>query len=142
MINYKNKEENEGLIDISTTNFIEDLLGTIARALLNSSKLNYPSEYLSMIEIADNDYNIIWQIRQIIFGTNPARGDIVLQDAGARDLERLQVSNFNQIVKFSQACITLAATTEKAFSNNELTKKWFSKLPKPLGDIIVKLWVE
>ena len=128
--------------NISITNFIENLLGTTARDLLNSWKLNFPTEYQNMIEMADNPYNVTGQIRQIILGTNPSRGDTLLQDAAARDLERLQISNFSEIVKFSQSYITLAAKTRRAFSNNELSKRWFSKLLKPLGDIIFKTWVE
>ena len=104
--------------------------------------MNYPIEYQSVIEMADNDYNITWQIRQIILGTNSSWGDSLLQDVGARELERQRISNFSEIVKFSQAYRTLAVKTEKAFSNNELTKGWFSKLPEPLGDISFKLWVE
>ena len=82
--------------------------------------------------MVDNAYNITRQIRQIIFGTNPSKRDTLLQDAATRDLERLQISNFSEIVKFSQAYITLATKSRKAFSNNDLTKRWFRKLPKPL----------
>ena len=62
--------------------------------MLNSWKLNFPTEYQNMIEMAYNPYTVIGQVRQIILGTNPSRGDTLLHDAVARDLERLQISNF------------------------------------------------
>lgn len=95
-----------------------------------------------MVDMIDNPYNVTGQIKQIILGTNPSEGDTLLQDAIAGDLDRLQISNFNEIVKFSQAYIKLVAKIGKAFSSNELTKQWFSKLPKPLEDMIFKLWIE
>ena len=94
-----------------------------------------------MIKMVGNPYNVIGQVRQIILGKNPSREDTLLQDAAARDFERLQISNFSEIIKFSQTYITLAAKTGRAFSNDELTQRWFSKLPKPLGDINFKTWV-
>ncbi|KAH7691730.1 Zinc finger CCHC-type protein [Dioscorea alata] len=130
------------LDSIGTTNFIENLLGTTARDLLNSWKINYAEEYQHMVQMADNPYNVTGQIRLIILGTNPSRGDTLLQDMATRDLERIQINNFVEIVQFSQAYITLAAKTGRAFTNNELTKKWFNKLPKPLGDIILRNWIE
>ena len=60
------------LDNISITNFIENLLGTTTIELLNSWKLNFPKEYQSMIEMADNAYNVTEQVRQIILGTNPS----------------------------------------------------------------------
>lgn len=49
------------LDNISVTNFIGILLGTTATNLLNSWKLNYPTEYQSMIEMANNAYNVTKQ---------------------------------------------------------------------------------
>ena len=71
-----------------------------------------------MIEMADNPYNVIGHVRQIILGTNPSREDTLLQDMIARDLERLQINNYSEIIKFSQAYVTLAAKTRKALSTN------------------------
>lgn len=52
---------------------------------------------------------------QIILGTNPSMGDTLLQDLIARDLEKIQISYSSEMVKFSQAYITLAAKTSRAF---------------------------
>lgn len=130
------------LDNISITSFIENLLGTTARELLNSWKINYPAEYHNMIDMVDNWYNITSQIRQIILGTNASRGDTFLKDLASWDLDRLQISSFNEIVKFSQAYLTLSTKIGKTFSNNKLTKRWLNKLPRLLGDIIYKSWVE
>ena len=95
-----------------------------------------------MIKMADNAYNIRGQIRQIILDANPYGRDTLLQDAIARDLERLRISNFGEIVKFNQTYITLVTKIGKAFSSNDLTKKWFSTLPKLLRDTIFKSCIE
>ena len=61
-------------------------------------------------------------------GTDPSKGDTLLQDIAARELERLHLDSFNDIIKFNQNYITLAANTRKAFSESELAKIWYSKL--------------
>ena len=66
--------------------------------------------------------------------------ETLLQAIAARDLKRLHLDSLNDIIKFSQSYITLAANTGRAFSGLELTKKWFSKLIKPLGDLMFKAW--
>ena len=86
----------------------------------------------------DNPYNITTQVRQIILRTDPSRGDTLLQDIDARDLERLHLDSFNDIIKFIQNYITVAANTRRAILGPELTKKWFCKLIKPLDDLIYK----
>ena len=69
--------------------------------------------------MADNPYNITIQVRQIILGTDLSRGDTLLQDIAARDLERLHLDSFNDIIKFSQSYITLAANTRRTFLGPE-----------------------
>ena len=51
------------LDNIGVTNFIENLLGTTARDLLNSWELNFPTEYQNMIEMADNPCNVTCLVR-------------------------------------------------------------------------------
>ena len=87
--------------------------------------------------MADNPCNITTQIKQIMLGIDPSTGDTFLQHIAARGLEKLHLDRFNDIIKFSQSYITLIASTGKAFSEPELTKKWFSKLIKPLVNLIL-----
>ena len=89
--------------------------------------------------MVDNAYNVTTQVRQIILGIDPFRADTLIQDTTMKDLD---LDSFNDIIKFSQSYNTLAANTGRAFTGPELTKKWFSKLIKPLGDWICKAWLE
>ena len=95
---------------------MEKLLETTARNIINTQKINYPTDYNHLIDIADNPYNITIQVRQIILGTDPSRKDTLLQDIAARDLERLHLDNFNDIIKFSQSYITVAANKGRLLS--------------------------
>ena len=46
-------------------NFIENLIGTTIRNMMNSWKINYPTDYQYLIDMADNTYNVMMQVRQI-----------------------------------------------------------------------------
>lgn len=89
------------LDNISITNFIVNLLRVTERDLLSSWKLKFSIKYQSMIKIAENPYNVTCQVRQVILRTNPCRGDTLLQDATAKDLERLQCQQ-NGLVLFEE----------------------------------------
>lgn len=70
-----------------------------------------------------NAYDATRQVRQIILRTNASIRDTLLQDVATRDLEKLQISNFSEIVKFSQSYHTFEAKTGTSFNNNELNKR-------------------
>ena len=59
------------LDNVEIVNFIENLLGTTARNMMNSWKINYPNDYNHLIDMTNNLFNITTQVRQIILGTNP-----------------------------------------------------------------------
>ena len=92
--------------------------------------------------MADNAYNVTTQVRQIILETDLSIRDTLVQDNAAWDLERLHLESVNDIVKFRQSYITLAANTGRASLGPELIKKWFSKLIKSLRDLIYKVWID
>ena len=76
--------------------------------------------------MAGNPYSITTQVKQVILGTDPSKGDTLLQSIIARDLEMLHLDSFNDIIKFSQRYITLAANTGRAFSGLEFTKSYLA----------------
>ena len=51
------------LDNVEIVNFIENLLGTIARNMTSSWKINYSNNYNHLIDMADNPYNTATQIR-------------------------------------------------------------------------------
>ena len=110
--------------------------------MMNSWKINLPNDYRHLIDMFDTPYNGTAQVRQIVFGTDCSKGNTLIQDQEARDLERPQLYSFNDIVKFCQSYITLAANKGSAFLGPELSKKWYSKQIKPLGDLIYKSWID
>lgn len=45
--------------------------------------------------MVDNPYNNKTQVSKIILGTNPSRGETLLQDITSRDIEKLYLDSFN-----------------------------------------------
>ena len=48
--------------------------------------------------MTDNLYNITLQLRQIILGTDPSRGDMLFQDIATSDLHKLHLNSFDDII--------------------------------------------
>ena len=90
--------------------------------MMNSLKINYLNNYKHLIDMAGNPYSITTQVKHVILGTDPSKGDTLLQGIIARDLEMLHLDSFNDIIKFNQSYITLVANTGRTFSEPELTK--------------------
>lgn len=130
------------LNDIERIRCVENTLGQAARNIWNSWKQMYPEEFSELIESAENIYNVTTQVKIVMIGTDPSKDKNAIQFQAAKDLERLTIDSMNDIVKFSQLYYNLAANTIRVYKDDELTNKYFAKLPKPIGDDIYKKWVE
>ncbi|KAI9076748.1 hypothetical protein K1719_041291 [Acacia pycnantha] len=119
--------------------YIENLLGETAKFYYLNWVNTFPTEYNRLVSSADNTQNVTSQIRQLIIGYDPFRGTTEMQDKALQDIERLIIENMRDIDNYSDAFLNLASKSGQAFTQN-MSDKYFSKLPPPFNNIIKDDW--
>lgn len=81
---------------------MENLLGEIEKLSWIQWRMNYPTEYNTLINIAngrEGTQNILSQMRWVLSSEDPTQGSTVIQDEAYRDLEKLHCDNVKNIDK-------------------------------------------
>ncbi|CAG70342.1 CP, RT, RNaseH and protease polyprotein [Cacao swollen shoot Togo A virus] len=133
----KNYVAAQGFTDpVEKMEFIENLLGETEKLTWIQWRMNYETEYQTLLTLADGrqgTQNILSQIKRVFSLEDPASGSTRIQDAAYRDLERLTCNNIKDIVQFLNGYGRLAAKSGRLFLGAELSEKLWMKMPPELG---------
>lgn len=127
--------------------YMENLLGEDEKKHFIEWRMKYTAEYETMKVQALGDQgtqNIINQIRLIFFLENPQVGTTTSQDAAYKTLKSLVCTEMTDtaIYRYMNDYFHLSAKTGRAWASEELSKEFFTKLPRGLGDEIEKAFKE
>nr|AOV63232.1 polyprotein [Sugarcane bacilliform virus] len=127
--------------------YIENLLGEDEKKHFVEWRMKYTVEYETMKAQALGDQgtqNIINQIRLIFFLENPQVGTTTSQDAAYKTLKSLVCTEMTDtaIYRYMNDYFHLSAKTGRAWASEELSKEFFTKLPRGLGDAVEKAFKE
>ncbi|KAI9116599.1 hypothetical protein K1719_012257 [Acacia pycnantha] len=118
---------------------LENLLGETVKYYYLNWVNYFLAEYNRLVASADNTQNVTGQIRQLIIGYDPFKGTTKMQDKALQDIERLIIENMRHIDNYSYAFLNLASKSRQAFTQN-MSDKYFSKIPPPFNSIIKDEW--
>nr|UYZ57240.1 polyprotein [Banana streak OL virus] len=127
--------------------YMENLLGEDEKKHFIEWRMKYTAEYETMKAQALGDQgtqNIINQIRLIFFLENPQVGTTTSQDAAYKTLKSLVCTEMTDtaIYRYMNDYFHLSAKTGRAWASEELSKEFFTKLPRGLGDEVEKAFME
>lgn len=83
-------------------NFIENLLGPVAKKYIQEWRDKFPGEYDELVKLGDSSANLTAQVRKIITGADYYRGDTIVQDRAVQELDRITLDNMSNFKIFSQ----------------------------------------
>nr|AHM92963.1 polyprotein [Banana streak CA virus] len=127
--------------------YMENLLGEDEKKHFIEWRMKYTTEYETMKAQALGDQgtqNIINQMRLIFFLENPQVGTTTSQDAAYKTLKSLVCTEMTDtaIYRYMNDYFHLSAKTGRAWASEELSKEFFTKLPRGLGDEVEKAFKE
>ncbi|ABS76283.1 polyprotein [Bougainvillea chlorotic vein banding virus] len=122
----------------SKVEYVENLLGSTAKKTFLQWKVAYPTDYQQLITVADDPQNITSMIRRIFTMEDPYTGSTLLQAVAYKDVERLQCDRIEHIVPFMMEYFKISAETGRLYVDNEMSDKFFRKLPPLYGEDIEK----
>ncbi|AAY99427.1 polyprotein [Banana streak virus Acuminata Yunnan] len=123
--------------------YVENLLGESEKKMFITWRMMFTAEYEEMKNNAlgsNGTQNILNQIRMIFFLENPQVGTTNTQDAAYKTLKQLVCTEMSgpAIYRYLNDYFHLAAKSGRAWASDELSKEFFTKLPKGLGDRVEK----
>nr|UYZ57208.1 polyprotein [Banana streak IM virus] len=127
--------------------YIENLLGESEKKMFITWRMKFTTEYEEMRANAlgsNGTQNILNQIRMIFFLENPQVGTTNSQDAAYKTLKQLVCTEMSgpAIYRYLNDYFHLSAKSGRAWASEELSKEFFTKLPKGLGDRVEKSFKE
>ncbi|KAJ3705006.1 hypothetical protein LUZ61_008711 [Rhynchospora tenuis] len=137
LINERNWADNRAKV-----NYIENLLGEIEKKMWIQWRMIYHAEYEELINIADDPQNVLSQIRRMFLMEDPATGSTDEQNRAYQDLERLSCNYVKDIFNYINDYKILAAKSGRMYVSEELSVKFFRKMPPILGNEIEKAFAE
>ncbi|KAJ3705794.1 hypothetical protein LUZ61_009499 [Rhynchospora tenuis] len=137
LINERNWADNRAKV-----NYIENLLGEIEKKMWIQWRMIYNVEYEELINIADDPQNVLSQIRRMFLMEDPATGSTDEQNRAYQDLERLSYNYVKDIFNYINDYKILAAKSGRMYVSEELSVKFFRKMPPILGNEIEKAFAE
>ncbi|KAJ3706170.1 hypothetical protein LUZ61_009875 [Rhynchospora tenuis] len=137
VINERNWADNRAKV-----NYIENLLGEIEKKMWIQWRMIYNAEYEELINIADDPQNVLSQIRRMFLMEDPATGSTDEQNRAYQDLERLSCNYVKDIFNYINDYKILAAKSGRMYVSEELSVKFFRKMPPILENEIEKAFAE
>nr|QEG78874.1 polyprotein [Bougainvillea chlorotic vein banding virus] len=122
----------------SRIEYVENLLGSTAKKTFLQWKVAYPNDYQQLIAVADDPQNVTSCIRRIFTMEDPYTGSTLMQSVAYKDVERLQCDRIEHIVPFMMEYFKISAETGRLYLDNEMSDKFFRKLPPLYGEDIEK----
>nr|WET17319.1 polyprotein [Banana streak Musa itinerans virus] len=127
--------------------YIENLLGESEKKMFITWRMKYADEYEVMKTQAlgsNGTQNILNQIRMIFYLENPQVGTTDSQDAAYKTLKQLVCTEMSgqAIYRYLNDYFHLSAKSGRAWASEELSKEFFTKLPRGLGDRVEKKFKE
>lgn len=113
--------------------FIENLLGEDEKKIWIQWRMAYPQEYTEITNIAEDTQNVISQIRKVFLLEDPYTGSTDEQHRAYHDLERLSCEKIKHIFDYMNDFKHLAAKSGRMYVSNELSEKFFRKMPPLIG---------
>nr|WPR16498.1 MAG: polyprotein [Yellow silver pine badnavirus] len=124
----KNWDDNQ-----SKVNYVENLLGEYEKVMWIQWRMKYSAEYQALISAADDPRNITSQVRKICTLEDPYQGSTEQQTRAYQDLERLTCPDAKSLMSYINEYWRLASKTGRAFITEELSSKFFLKMPPLIG---------
>ncbi|AAO21220.1 putative polyprotein [Badnavirus maculakalanchoes] len=126
---------------------IENLLGESEKKMFIAWRMNFTEAYEELKAQAmgyNGSLNILNQIRLIFFLESPQAGTTDSQDAAFKTLKSLVCTEMTDtsLYRYMNDYFHLAAKSGRAWANEDLSKEFFTKLPRGLGDRIEKAFTE
>ena len=114
--------------------FIENLLGETEKKIWIQWRMAFKEQYTILTNIADDPQNVISQIRRVMLLEDPYQGTTDEQDRAYHDLERLSCNNVRDLFSYMNDYKVLAAKFGRMYVNEELSAKFFRKMPSLIGN--------
>ena len=114
--------------------FIENLLGETEKKIWIQWRMAFKEQYAILTSITDDPQNVISQIRRVMLLEDPYQGTTDEQDRAYHDLERLSCNNVRDLFSYMNDYKVLAAKSGRMYVNEELSAKFFRKMPSLIGN--------
>ena len=115
--------------------YLETFLGESTKVLWEQWVETYLNQYEELKRAGSNPNNFANIISNIIIAEDPELGYTSLQNERLREIEKLTLTSWNGIKKFSQHYLYNATTAKQGY-NKGVGERYFNKLPDPLGSMI------
>lgn len=113
--------------------YMENLLREHEKKMFISWRMQFPTEFEQLTESITNTQNFCSTIRRMIIGTDPYEGTTEEQNRAYNDLERLSCENMKDVLTYLYEYGRLAAISGRMWISEDLSNKFFSKLPSLIG---------